>query len=189
MGPHDWLRPMKESIVRWPMQLNDTRPWIQECEAYFKRTSAVCHPESESQQKIALDTEQDPIPHPSVSHGGSSASGTRPSIATSADLNTDMTREVRAGPAPDVTRASGEDQVGGDVVMREDENNGGHPSTEGRTADEGSQRRGNHVKSEMSDRTPPNSTFRGGSWERRRLTNKLWLSPRKRHWTVPARTQ
>ena len=29
------------------------------------------------------------------------------------------------------TRASGEDHVGGDVVMREDDNNGGHPSSEG----------------------------------------------------------
>ena len=157
------------------MQLNDTRPRI--------------HPESESQKKIARDTEQDPIPHHSVSHGGSSASGTRPSTTASADLNTDMTREARAGPSPDMTRANGEDHAGGDVVTREDENSGGHPSSEGRTADEGSQRRGNHVKSEMSDRAPPKSTFRGGSWERRRLANKLWLSPRKRHWTDPVRKQ
>ena len=42
----------------------------------LKRASVVCHPESESQKKIAMDSEQDPIPHPSVSHGGSSASGT-----------------------------------------------------------------------------------------------------------------
>ena len=88
-------------------------------------------PESESQKKIAMDTEQDSTPRPSVSNGGSSASGTRPSITTSSDLNTDMTREVRAGPAPDVTRASGEDHAGGDVVMREDENSGGHQSSEG----------------------------------------------------------
>ena len=54
----------------------------------LKRATVVCHPESESQKKIAMDTEQDPTPHPSVSHGGSSASGTRPSITTSADLNT-----------------------------------------------------------------------------------------------------
>ena len=39
----------------------------------LKRASVVCHPESESQKKIARDTEQDPRPHPSVSHGGSSA--------------------------------------------------------------------------------------------------------------------
>ena len=62
-----------------------------------KGASVVCHPEPESQKKIAMDKEQDPIPHPSVSHGGSSASGARPSIATSADLSTDMTREVRVG--------------------------------------------------------------------------------------------
>ena len=70
----------------------------------LKRASVVCHPESDSQKKIARDTEQHPIPHPSVTHGGSSASGTRPSITTSADLNTDMTREARAGPAPDVSK-------------------------------------------------------------------------------------
>ena len=45
----------------------------------LKRASVVCHPESEAQKKIALDTEQDSIPRPSVSHGGSSASGARPS--------------------------------------------------------------------------------------------------------------
>ena len=37
------------------------------------------------------------------------------------------------------------------------------------------------MKSQMSDRAPSNSTFRGGSWERRRFASKLWLSPRKRH--------
>ena len=97
----------------------------------LKRASVVCHPESESRKKIAMDIEQDPIPHPSVLHGGSSASGARHSIATSADLNTDMTRVVRSGPAPDVTRAIGEDHAGGDVVMSENENDGGHPSSEG----------------------------------------------------------
>ena len=82
-------------------------------------------------RKSRPDAEQDPTPHPSVSHGRSSASGAQPSITTSADLNTDMTRVVRSGPAPDVTRASGEDHAGGDVVMGEDENDGGHPSSEG----------------------------------------------------------
>ena len=37
---------------------------------------------------------------------------------------------MRAGPAQDATRASSVDHVDGDVVMREDENNGGHPSRE-----------------------------------------------------------
>ena len=132
----------------------------------LKRDSVVCHPESESQKKIAMDAEQDPSPHPTVSHGGSSASGTRPSITTSADLNTDMTRVVRSGPAPDVTRASGEDHAGGDVVMREDENDGGHPSSEGSDSRRRITTKSDHVKSEMSDRAPTNSTPRGGSWER-----------------------
>ena len=43
----------------------------------LKRASATCHPESESKKKIALDTEQDSTPRPSVSYGGSSASDTR----------------------------------------------------------------------------------------------------------------
>ena len=34
----------------------------------LKRASVVCHPESEPQKKIALDTEQDSTPHPSVSY-------------------------------------------------------------------------------------------------------------------------
>ena len=42
----------------------------------LKRASATCHPESESQKKIALDTEQESTARPAVSHGGSSASGT-----------------------------------------------------------------------------------------------------------------
>ena len=148
----------------------------------LKRTSVVCHRESESQQKIALDAEQDSTPHPSVSYGGSSASGAPPSITTSTDLNTVMTREVRAGPAQDVTRASSEGHVGGDVEMK-GENSGGDPSTEG------SQRRGNHVKSDMSNRAPLNSTFREGSSGRRLLKDTQLLSPRKRHWTGPMRKQ
>ena len=86
----------------------------------LKRTSVVCHPESESQKKIALDTEQDSTPKPSVSYGGSPVSGAQPNITTSTDLNTDVTREVRAGPAQDVTRTSSEDHIGGDVAMRRD---------------------------------------------------------------------
>ena len=42
-----------------------------------------------------------------------------------------MTREARAGPSPDAIRASGEGHAGGDVVRREDENDEGHPSSEG----------------------------------------------------------
>ena len=36
----------------------------------LKRACVVWHPESEPQKKIALDTEQDSTPHPSVSYGG-----------------------------------------------------------------------------------------------------------------------
>ena len=85
-----------------------------------KRASVVCHSESEPQKKITLDTEQDSTPHPSVSYGGSSASGARPSITTSADLNTDMTREARTGSTQDVSRVSNSD----DVVVREDNADG-----------------------------------------------------------------
>ena len=64
----------------------------------LKRASVVCYPESEPQKNIALDTEQDSTPRPSVSYGGSSASGAKPSVTTSTDQNTgigDVTREVR----------------------------------------------------------------------------------------------
>ena len=64
----------------------------------LERTSVVCHPESEPQKRISLDTEQDSTPHPSVSYGGSSASGAQLSVITSTDQNTgtsDVTREVR----------------------------------------------------------------------------------------------
>ena len=70
------------------------------------RANVVCHPESEPQKKIALDTEQDSTRHLSVSYGGSSASGAQPSITTSTDQNTrtgDVTREARTGPAQDVS--------------------------------------------------------------------------------------
>ena len=68
-----------------------------------KRASVVCHPESESQKKIMLDTEQDSTPRPSVSYGGSSASGARASATASADQNTSTS---------DVTRASSKDHFG-----------------------------------------------------------------------------
>ena len=48
----------------------------------LKKASVVCHPESGPQKKIALDTEQDSAPYPFSSYGGSSASGTQPSITT-----------------------------------------------------------------------------------------------------------
>ena len=42
----------------------------------LKRAGVVCHPESEPQKEIALDTDQHSPPHTSVTYGGSSASGT-----------------------------------------------------------------------------------------------------------------
>ena len=102
----------------------------------LKSASVVCHPESEPQKKIALDTEQDSIPHPSVTCRGSTASGaheqsptarrthdTIPSVSTCTDQNTstgDATGEESTGPSQDVTRASSNDATGHDVVMRED---------------------------------------------------------------------
>ena len=68
----------------------------------LKRASAVSHPESEPQKKVALDTEQEPTPRPSVSHGGPSASGTRYNTTTRTDQSThtnDATRETRGEPA------------------------------------------------------------------------------------------
>ena len=103
----------------------------------LKRASVVCHPKSEPHKKIALDTEQDPTPHPSVSHGGSSASGAQPSVTTSTDQDTstrDVTRETRTELTHDVTRASSNDHIGGDVAMEgdaADENSAGHPNPSG----------------------------------------------------------
>ena len=55
------------------------------------------------------------------------------------------------------------------------------------TTEGASQRRENHVKLEMSNRAPLNSTFREGSWVKRRHKNTQLLSPRKRHWTDTVR--
>ena len=106
----------------------------------LKRASVVCHPESEPpelQKKIPLYTAQASPPHTSVSYGGSSGSGAHPCVAISTDQNTGtggVTREVRTGPAQDVTRTSSNDDIGDDVVMREnhaDENRAEHWSSSG----------------------------------------------------------
>ena len=120
------------------MQLNDMSTKDPAMRGILKRASVVCHPESEPQKKIALDTEQDSTPYPSVSHGGSSASGTQPSVTTSTDQNTgtgDVTREVRTGPTQDVN--SQQAMTSADVVMREDnadENRVEHRVPRGQTA-------------------------------------------------------
>ena len=86
----------------------------------LKRASATCHPESESPKKIALDTEQESTPRPSVSHGGSTASGTRPSTATRTAQDTD-TSDVTRGTEPElaqgVIQPSSSDDTGDDVAM------------------------------------------------------------------------
>ena len=61
----------------------------------LKRASVVRHPESESQKRVALDTEQDPTPHPPVLYGGSSAPGAQPSITRHEALR--LQREVGTG--------------------------------------------------------------------------------------------
>ena len=109
-------------------------------------------PESESQKRIALDTEKDtekdPTPHPRVSYGGSSASGVRPSATTSTDQSTSTS---------DAAQASSEEHIDSDVAMGGDRRD--------QTAEGGSRRRESHVKSELSIQAPLNSTFREGSWE------------------------
>ena len=53
----------------------------------------------------------------------------------------------------------------------------------GQTAEGGSQPKGNHVKSAMSNRAPLNSAFREGSSGRlRHKKSAQLLSPRRRHW-------
>ena len=86
----------------------------------LKRASVTCHPESESQKKIAQDTEQESTPRPSVSHGGLSASDTRPSAATRTAQDTDtsdVTRGTRPELAQGVIQPSSSDDTGDDVSM------------------------------------------------------------------------
>ena len=85
----------------------------------LKKASATCHPESESPKKFALDTEQASTPRPSVSHGGSSASGTRPRPPQGAqDTDTsDVTRGTGPELAQGVIQPSSSDDTGDDVAM------------------------------------------------------------------------
>ena len=160
------------------------------------RANVVCHPESEPQKKIALDTEQDLTPHPSVSYGGSSASGAQPSITTSTDQNTrtgDVTREARTGPTQDVARASSSDDIGDDVVMREDnadENRAEHPSSSG---SDGRRRittkREPRGVSAMRNRASSGNTIREESWGKQRCRSTQLRLPHKRPWTDTVRKQ
>ena len=131
-----------------------------------KRASAACHPESESQKKIALDTEQDSTPRSSVSHGGSTASGTRPSTATrtAQDVDTsDVTRGTGPELAQGVIQPSSSNDNGDDVAMEGE--NAGDRSAGIRTrqeADGGSRQRENHGRQGMSNQPLPVRTSRGG---------------------------
>ena len=73
----------------------------------------------ESQEKTALDTGQESTPHPSVSYGGSSASGTRPSTArTALDADTsDVKRWTGPKLAQGMIEPSSSDDTGGDAMM------------------------------------------------------------------------
>ena len=94
----------------------------------LKRAGVVCHPESEPLRTELATT------HTPVSNEESSGSGARPSDTACNDPNTgrgDVTREVRRGPAQDVTRTSSSDDTGDDGVMMEesaDEHRAEHPS-------------------------------------------------------------
>ena len=61
----------------------------------LKGASATCHPESKFQKKIALDTEQESTPRPSVSHGGSTASGYDERDGTRTHTRRDPTKQRR----------------------------------------------------------------------------------------------
>ena len=139
---------MKELLVRWQRQLNDMRPRTQR-EAYWKGLVSSLIPSESLGRKLRWTQQSSPTPV-SVTDGGSSASGaheqsptarctraTIPSVTTSTDQNTgtgDVTREVRAGLTQDMTRTSSNDDIGYNVVMREnnaDENRAEHPSSSG----------------------------------------------------------
>ena len=103
----------------------------------LKRASVVCHPESESQKKIALDTEHESTPRPSVSYGESSESDTRPSTATRTAQDAD-TSDVTRGTGPElaqgVIQPNNSDDTGDDVAMEGDsvdENSAGHSNPSG----------------------------------------------------------
>ena len=141
----------------------------------LKRASATCHPESESQKKIALDTEQESTPRPSVSSSGSSASGTRPSTATRTAQDAD-TSDVTRGTGPElaqgVIQPSSTDDNGDDVGM-EGENAGERSAGDSNPSGPDSRRRittkrepreardeqptvtGQHVPRRMSRKTTP----------------------------------
>ena len=82
----------------------------------LKRAIAVCH----LRVRIPKENCTGHRARPSVSYGGSSASGARPSTTTSTDQDTgtsNVTRETRPELAQDMARPSSSDDTGGDVTM------------------------------------------------------------------------
>ena len=127
----------------------------------LKSASVVCHTESELQKRIALP------PHSPVTHGGSSVSGAQHNDIRNTDSNTgtgDVTREVETGPT---------NRMKTELDTR---------ARRGHTAEGGSQRRADPLKSKMNERPLLNSMFQEGSRGKRRQQNKQSPSPRKRRW-------
>ena len=124
----------------------------------LKRASTACHPESESRKKIALDTEQDSTPRFSVSYGGSSVSGMRPSTAT---------RTAQDADTSDVTRGTGPELAQGVIQPSSSYDTGGDVAKEGENADERSagdsnpSRTGQQTKREPREARDEQSTVTG----------------------------
>ena len=130
--------------MHWRTQLRGTQPpWSE------RHTE-----ESKRRLSSRVIAEQDPTPQPRVSYGRSSASGVRPSATTIVDQRTGTS---------DVARAGSEEHDDDDVAMDgdgADDDRTRHPQTRrDQTAEGGSRRRGNRVKSELSNQAPLNSTF------------------------------
>ena len=145
----------------------------------LKRSSVVCHPESEFQKRIALDTEQDPTSHSSVSYEGSSASGVRPSATTDTDQNTGTS---------DVARASSKEHIGGDVAVEgdnADENSAGHPNLSGSDGRRRitAKREPREVRVEQSSTTEQHVSRR--FFGKTTPQGRAVAVKHKRHWTVP----
>ena len=146
----------------------------------LKRASAVSHPESEPQKRVALDTEQDPTRQPRFSYGivGVRCATQRQHYRRLArakwpqqEVRNTMMMTSRWMETVRTTTVQ-------DTQTRRDQTAGG-----------GSRRRGNHVKSEWTNQASLNSACRESSSGRRLPEDLLLLSPRRRHWTGPVRKQ
>ena len=124
----------------------------------LKRTSATCHPESESQKKIALDTEQESTPRSTVSHGGSSASGMRPST---------ITRTAQDTGTSDVTRGTGPELAQGVIQPSSSGDSGESVAMEGKKASGLDSRRRITTKREPREATDEQPTVAGQRVPRR----------------------